>query len=45
MVKARALASTSHTVSGGFWRLRDIEDGHSESASLDLSLSFRWVEG
>jgi hypothetical protein len=24
--------------------VRDTEDGHSESASLDLSLSFRWVE-
>jgi hypothetical protein len=34
---------------GGFWKrpmeVRDTEDGHSESASLDLSLSFRWVVG
>ncbi len=34
---------------GAFWKrpmeVRDTEDGHSESASLDLSLSFRyWVE-
>jgi hypothetical protein len=34
---------------GAFWKrpmeVRDTDDGHSESASLDLSLSFRWVVG
>jgi hypothetical protein len=45
MIKARSPASNSHSVSGGLYSFRDTEDVYSESVSLDLSLSYRWVEG